>query len=74
VIVDFLGVSVIDNFVRPTLPVSNYRTNVTGIEPQDLLSGERGILIFPDRTFQAVALTRDALMPSTFRRRRCSLS
>ena len=47
VIVDYYGVTLMDNFVKPTLPVSNYRTNVTGIEQQHLESGEHEILIFP---------------------------
>ena len=56
-IVDYYGVTLIDSFVRPTLPVSNHRTNVTGIEPQHLESGEHGTLIFLDQTFLTVALT-----------------
>ncbi|KAF9650071.1 hypothetical protein BDM02DRAFT_3155049 [Thelephora ganbajun] len=37
-IVDYRGSTVLDYFVKPTLPVSDYRTNVTGISPQDLES------------------------------------
>lgn len=56
-IVDYYGVTLVDNFVKPTLPVSNYRTNVTGIKPEDLESGKHGTLILPDRTFPTLALT-----------------
>lgn len=47
VIVNYYGNTLIDSYVKPTLPVSHHRTNVTGIEPQDLESGERGMLIPP---------------------------
>jgi len=55
--VDYRGGTLFDRFVKPTLPVSDYRTNVTGISQQDLESGERGIFIFPDGTSPTDALT-----------------
>lgn len=49
-IVDYRGHTLLDCFVKPTLPVSDYRTNVTGISPEDLVSGECGTFIFLDGT------------------------
>jgi hypothetical protein len=46
VIVNYRGFTVLDKFVKPTLPVSEYRTNVTGIVPRNLESGEHGIQVF----------------------------
>jgi len=37
---DYVGVTILDHFVKPTLPVSDYGTNVTGILPGDLESGK----------------------------------
>jgi hypothetical protein len=51
-IVDYQGVTLLDHFVKPTLAVSDYRTSVTGILPQHLESGKRGVFIFPDGTSQ----------------------
>lgn len=45
-IVNYRGATLLDSFVKPTLPVSDYRTNVTGIVPENLESGEHGTLIF----------------------------
>ena len=49
-IVDYQGGTLLDRFVKPTLPVSDYRTSVTGILPQHLESGKRRIFIFLDGT------------------------
>ena len=49
-IVDYWGDTILDCFVRPTLPVSDHRTSVTGINPEDLVSGERGTLGIGDGT------------------------
>lgn len=38
VIVEYRGLTLMDSFVKPTLPVSDYRTNVTGIVEANLLS------------------------------------
>ena len=43
VIVDYWGFTVLDKFVKPTLPVSEYRTNATGIVPEDLEAGKHGM-------------------------------
>ena len=59
---DYRGHTLFDHFVKPTLPVSDYRTAVTGIHPADLESGERGVFIFPDGTPPTDAL------PGTLRR------
>ena len=60
--VDYQGVTLLDCFVRPTLPVSDYRTSVTGILPEQLVSSKRMISIFLDGT------CLDTLSPPTFRR------
>jgi len=39
-IVNYVGVTILDHFVKPTLPVSDYRTNVTGILAGDLGSSK----------------------------------
>lgn len=39
-IVNNLGECIYDKYVKPTLPVANYRTWVSGIRPQDLQNGE----------------------------------
>lgn len=56
-IVDYIGQTRLDCFVKPTLPVSDYRTNVTGILPEDLESGECGASIFHDSTSRTDAST-----------------
>ena len=55
--VDYRGNILLDRFVKPTLPVSDYRTGVTGISQGDLESGERGTFIFPDGTSPTDTLT-----------------
>ena len=49
-VVGYWGDTLLDRFVKPTLPVSDYRTSVTGISPEDLISGECGTLILRDGT------------------------
>ena len=49
-IVDYRGATQLDCFVKPTLPVSDYRTNVTGILKQHLESSKSGMFILPDGT------------------------
>lgn len=39
-IVDYRGQVILDNFVQPTMPVSDYRSAVTGIEPHHLASSK----------------------------------
>ena len=51
-----VGRTLLDCFVKPTLPVSDYRTNVTSISPQDLESRKCRIFIFPDGTPPTYAL------------------
>jgi len=62
-IVDYWGDTVFDFFVKPTLPVSDYRTSVTGISPEDLESGECGTFILRDGTHPADPLTPYVLQP-----------
>ena len=38
-IVDFNGIVLLDTFVSPTLPVVDYRTNVSGVQKSDLDNG-----------------------------------
>lgn len=40
-IVDYMGFTLMDSFVKPILPISDYRTNVTGIVQEHLESGKR---------------------------------
>ena len=49
-IVDCGGHTLLDCFVKPTPPISDYGTSVTGVLKQDLESNERGLFIFPDGT------------------------
>ena len=58
-IVDYRGGTVLDCFVKPTLPVSDYRTNVTGILPEHLQPGKCRIPTLPGAT---------SLTPSVFQR------
>lgn len=37
VIVGYRGLTVMDTYVKPTLPITDYRTKVTGIVEADLL-------------------------------------
>lgn len=62
-IVDYWGETILDCFVKPTLPVSDYRTSVTGISPEDLESGERGTFILCDGTSTTDLLTPYVLRP-----------
>lgn len=56
-IVDYRGLTLMDSFVRPTLPVSDCRTNVTGIVEANLVSGKHRILFLPSDAPPAVVLT-----------------
>ena len=64
-IVDYWGETLLDRFVKPTLPISDYRTGVTGISPEDLESGECGTFILRDGTPQADSLTPYGSCPAT---------
>jgi len=68
VIVGYWGDTLLDCFVKPTLPVSDYRTSVTGISPEDLESGECGTFILRDGTSRTDPLTPYALRPPQLQR------
>ena len=44
-IVNHYGVKLYDKFVAPTEKVTNYRTKVSGIRPEDLENGKENMII-----------------------------
>lgn len=56
-VVGYDGNIIINNYVRPTQPVFDYRSQVTNIKSKDLDPGKFGVLTFLNYTFPTADLT-----------------